>query len=199
MRGGPRSFPQGFPCPVVLRILLGGASLPPTGLSPSPAGLPRPVPPRPLHLPAVLTPGCPHPGLGSSPFARRYSGNRFFFLFLRLLRCFSSPGSPRTAIRGPAPYSRCGGWGFPSRVSPFRYLRIFAYLQLPAAFRSLSRLSSAPSAKASAPCPFLLNRQLSCCPLFPPSVAVLRFFCVSRHFFLFWYVSIPCTPSGVHL
>ena len=35
------------------------------------------------------------------------------------------------------------------RVSPFRYLRINAYLQLPAAFRSLSRLSSALSAKAS--------------------------------------------------
>ena len=32
-------------------------------------------------------------GLGSSAFARRYSRNRFFFLFLWLLRCFSSPGS----------------------------------------------------------------------------------------------------------
>ena len=34
-------------------------------------------------------------------------------------------------------------------VSPFRYLRIYGYLLLPAAFRSLSRLSSALSAKAS--------------------------------------------------
>ena len=33
-------------------------------------------------------------GLASFPFARRYSGNRFFFLFLRLLRCFSSAGVP---------------------------------------------------------------------------------------------------------
>ena len=33
-------------------------------------------------------------------------------------------------------------------VSPFGYLRIEAYLQLPAAFRSLSRPSSAPDAKA---------------------------------------------------
>ena len=31
-------------------------------------------------------------GLGFSPFARRYLGNRGFFLFLRVLRCFSSPG-----------------------------------------------------------------------------------------------------------
>ena len=34
-------------------------------------------------------------GLGSSDFARHYSRNRFYFLFLRVLRCFSSPGSPR--------------------------------------------------------------------------------------------------------
>ena len=36
------------------------------------------------------------------------------------------------------------------RVSPFRHPRIAGYLLLPAAFRSLSRLSSALSAKASA-------------------------------------------------
>ena len=30
-------------------------------------------------------------GLGSFPFARRYLGNRCFFLFLPVLRCFSSP------------------------------------------------------------------------------------------------------------
>ena len=33
-------------------------------------------------------------GLGSFPFARRYLGNRCFFLLLRVLRCFSSPGFP---------------------------------------------------------------------------------------------------------
>ena len=33
-------------------------------------------------------------GLGSSDFARHYFRNRFYFLFLRVLRCFSSPGSP---------------------------------------------------------------------------------------------------------
>ena len=40
-------------------------------------------------------------------------------------------------------------WSLSSRVSPFRYLRIYGYLLLPEAFRSLSRLSSALSAKAS--------------------------------------------------
>ena len=42
-----------------------------------------------------------------------------------------------------------GDWSLSSRVSPFRHLRIDGYLLLPAAFRSLSRLSSALSAKAS--------------------------------------------------
>ena len=40
------------------------------------------------------------------------------------------------------------------RISPFRNPRLIAYLQLPAAYRSLSRLSSALSAKAFALRPF---------------------------------------------
>ena len=35
-------------------------------------------------------------GLASSTFARRYSQNHYCFLFLRVLRCFTSPRSPRT-------------------------------------------------------------------------------------------------------
>ena len=53
------------------------------------------------HLMWSVTPGCTHPGLGSSNFARRYFRNRCFFLFLRLLRCFSSPGSRRMAMYSP--------------------------------------------------------------------------------------------------
>ena len=50
----------------------------------------------------------------------------------------------------------------PRWVSSFRNLRINAYLQLPEAFRSLSRLSSAPSAKAFAlrPCSLDLSNVL---------------------------------------
>ena len=36
----------------------------------------------------------PYLKLGSTPFARRYLGYRGFFLFLGVLRCFSSPGIP---------------------------------------------------------------------------------------------------------
>ena len=71
-----------------------------TGLSPSPAGLPSAIPLSFSVALAVRTPPCTHSGLGSSGSARRYSRNRCFFLFLRLLRCFSSPGSPPHPIHG---------------------------------------------------------------------------------------------------
>ena len=124
-----------------------------TGLSPSLAGLPRTVLLGLVVDSAVRTPECTHSGLGSFPFARRYSQNRYiFFLFLRLLRCFSSPGSLRIPMD-----SVYGDGGLLRRVSPFRHLRVTGYLLLTAAFRSLSRLSSALSAKASALCSLQLN------------------------------------------
>ena len=44
---------------------------------------------------SVLNPGCiATSGLPSFLFARRYSENLFWFLFLALLRCFSSGGFP---------------------------------------------------------------------------------------------------------
>ena len=57
------------------------------------AGLPRPFSYQSQINYAVLTPQNKFRGLGSFPFARRYLGHRCFFLFLRVLRCFSSPGS----------------------------------------------------------------------------------------------------------
>ena len=54
---------------------------------------------RPNVTCAVLYPGCiTTPGLASSAFARHYSRNLGWFLFLSLLRCFSSGGSPRMTI-----------------------------------------------------------------------------------------------------
>ena len=115
-----------------------------TGLSPSLAGLPRTVLLSSKVINAVRTPECTYSGLGSFHFARRYFGNHGCFLFLRLLRCFSSPGSLRMPMN-----SVYGDGGFLRRVSPFRNLRVIGYLLLAAAYRSLSRLSSALSAKAS--------------------------------------------------
>ena len=91
--GGPPEFPQGSTCLAVLWILplliafmyeaftLSGRSFQDRSINES------------AHLcspnPVCITTYS----LGSSHFARRYFGNRCFFLFLRLLRCFSSAGS----------------------------------------------------------------------------------------------------------
>ncbi len=84
--------------------------------------------------------------LGSSVFARHYSRNNYCSLFLRLLRCFSSPGFlPSRDYTS----SMC-------RVPPFGHLWINARLQLPIAFRSLPRPSSSLRAKASTIRPYLL-------------------------------------------
>ena len=55
-------------------------------------------------------------GLGSCAFARHYLRNHCYFLFLRVLRCFSSPRSPPRNARmtGSLPP------GFPIRTSPGR-------------------------------------------------------------------------------
>ena len=116
-----------------------------TGLSPSTAGFPKTI-----RLSLSNANCSPQPrrtrsfGLASFPFARRYLGNHCCFLFLRLLRCFSSPGSLYMAM-----YSPYSDRSFSCRVSPFRNLRVNGYLLLTVAYRSLSRLSSALSAKAS--------------------------------------------------
>ena len=85
-------------------------------------------------------------GLGCSAFARHYLRNHFCFLLLWVLRCFSSPRSP----------SLRNDWPSTSRVAPFGNLGIKGYLHLPQAYRSLSRPSSPPRAKASTVCPCLL-------------------------------------------
>ena len=144
LRGGPRSFQQGFSCLVVLWIPLCHFLFRIRGFHPISLVFPVPFCYNQWINYAVRTPQCTHRGLGSFHFARRYFGNRFFFLFLRLLRCFSSPGSLPYVM-----YWRMDTWGLLMWVSPFRYLRINGYLLLPVAFRSLSRLSSALSAKAS--------------------------------------------------
>ena len=138
------------------RCTLDPAALTPvscTGLSPSMAGCPKTIL-LPLSVTsAVRTPACTHAGLGSAGFARRYFRHRCFFLFLSLLRCFSSGGSPSYVMDW-----RMSTWSLSMWVSPFRNLRIKGYLLLPEAYRSLSRLSSALSARASTPRSLKLNQ-----------------------------------------
>ena len=67
-----------------------------TGLSPCAARLSRRFPSlRSCRMAVLQPPGRRNaPGLGWSPFARHYLGNHYCFLFLGVLRCFSSPRSP---------------------------------------------------------------------------------------------------------
>ena len=109
------------------------------GLSPAAARLSRRF--RSARACALCGPTTPlgrcHPsGLGSSPVARHYWGNHCCFLFLRVLRCFSSPRWPRRIRGGPAPAGR--------GVVPFGHLRVNGRLRLTADFRSFPRPSSPP-------------------------------------------------------
>ena len=121
MGGGPPSFPQGFTCPVVLRYCQTPLSLSPTGLSPPAVDLSRPLRlDSQVALSATLQPPPPlkTTGLGSSPFARRYLGNRVFFLFLRVLRCFSSPRSLSLPYVFRQEYRSITTGGFPHSDTP---------------------------------------------------------------------------------
>ena len=82
------------------------------------------------------TPARTRAGLGSSRSARRYSGNHFCFLLLRLLRCFSSPGAPhahygfmcgyvRSALRGFPHSDTCGSTGICPSPQLFAACRVF--------------------------------------------------------------------------
>ena len=84
---------------------------------------------------AVLNPaGISTRGLGSSDFARHYFRNRFYFLFLRVLRCFSSPGSP--------PISMCSIWDNATLLALSSLIRISADLKMFAPPRSFSQLTA---------------------------------------------------------
>ena len=79
----------------------------------------RQPPPNRPHNPAAATlAGLHDHGLGSSPFARRYLGNHNCFLFLGILRCFTSPRSPRTPMDSVHDIQALPWMGCPIRTSP---------------------------------------------------------------------------------
>jgi hypothetical protein len=101
------------------------------------------------------TPSCKQDGLGCSPFARHYWGNHYCVLFLRVLRCFTSPGFAFRPYCIQAGISRYEA----GRVAPFGNLRIKACLPLPEAYRSLPRPSSPTDAKAFTMRPLQLDQK----------------------------------------
>ena len=142
--------------------------LSPTGLSPSMVGLSRTVrlavslcnSPTlaalgsnqiPQHRPHNACRPYMQLGLGCFPFARRYSGNRGFFLFLGVLRCFSSPRSLISAYVFIDSVTRLYPAGFPhSEISGSKL--VCSSPKLIAAYHVLHRLPTPrhpPSALSS--------------------------------------------------
>jgi hypothetical protein len=93
--------------------------------------------------------------LGSSPFARHYSGSRGFFPFLWVLRCFSSPACLHAGYVFTYGYARITTREFPHSEIPGSKTG----QRLPQAYRSRPRPSSALSAKASTVCPCSLDQK----------------------------------------
>ena len=92
-----------------------------TGLSPSMAWFSNLL--SYLIMDHVMTVLQPHTsrrvyGLGWFPFARRYLGNHYCFLFLGLLRCFSSPRSPQQPMYSAEDVGALPPTGFPIQKSP---------------------------------------------------------------------------------
>ena len=107
-----------------------------------------------------LPPACAHRFVRRPPFARRYSGD--------LAIDFSSSGYLDVSVPPvvlPRPMSSAGGcMACAMRVRPFGDPRVKGYVPLAAAYRSLSRPSSAPCAKASAVRPCHLGPRLRGAP-----------------------------------
>ena len=122
------------------------------GLSPALAGLSRPFHSRFKYYHVVLQPlRCvATPQVWALPRSLATTGGIIvYFLFLRVLRCFSSPRLPHYLCNDSSP---SGCW-----VVPFGNLGIKGHLHLPQAYRSLSRPSSPPRAKASTRRPNFLS------------------------------------------
>ena len=129
-------------------------------------------------------------GLGSFPFARRYLGNRFFFLFLRLLRCFSSPGSLPYTIMALLPLFMHGYMESFHVGSPIQISAAHGIFAPPRGFSQLITSFFGSQCQGIRPAPFLLNLSclpysvtgqfsglclfLSCCSLFKCSPALMH-------------------------
>ena len=93
--------------------------------------------------------------MGSSLFARHYSGSRGFFPFLWVLRCFSSPACLLVPYVFRHGYARITTREFPHSEIPGSKVG----QHLPEAYRSRPRPSSALGAKASTVCSYSLDRK----------------------------------------
>src|SRR2546426_9481305 len=73
---------------------------------------------RPCGPTGPTTPPCMHDGLGCSAFARRYWRNHCCFLFLEVLRWFTSLRCPPQPMNSAEDPPGLAGGGYPIRESP---------------------------------------------------------------------------------
>ena len=123
MRNGLRGFKQGFTCPALLRYPLRvwiAFAYAPVTLYGSPFQRIQLTTRLVTLLLRTLQPRTHRnvTGLGYSEFARHYYRNRGFFLFLQVLRWFTSLSSLVPAYVFSGPYDGFAAVGFPIRKSP---------------------------------------------------------------------------------
>src|SRR6185295_14361648 len=94
---------------------------------------------RPCGQTGPTTPACKHTGLGCSAFARRYWRNHCCFLFLWVLRWFTSPRCLRSAYVFSGGYLGINQGGFPHSEIPGSKV-VCTSPGLIAAYRVLHRL-----------------------------------------------------------
>ena len=136
---GPGGFAQDSTCPALLRIPLCPIVLRIRGSHPLWRHFPEASPHTQGTMSRSYNPGdaSPQRRFGLFPVRSPLLGESLtYFLFLGVLRCFSSPGSPHR-LCGDTRVLR--GW-----VVPFGNPRVKGHLHLTAAYRSLSRPSSPP-------------------------------------------------------
>ena len=152
LRDGPRRFRQNYTCSVVLRILLRVYYISFTGLSPSIVPLSIGFNYKIDFLLPYRSPTTPSPKtwFGLFPFRSPLLRESIFLSFPPVTKMFQFTGLLSLSLfihdKIIVHYYY---W-----IPPFGNLRIFAYVQLPEAYRCSSRPSSASSAKASAMRPY---------------------------------------------
>ena len=152
MPDGPGGFAQDYSCPALLRMPLSLVSLRLRDCHPLRSNFPERSPHDSSATAWSYNPpyASPHMRFGLFPGRSPLLGESLnYFLFLKVLRCFSSLGLPLYFSKDNYP---SGSW-----VVPFGNPRIKGYLLLPRAYRSLSRPSSPPRAKASTRRPNFLS------------------------------------------
>ena len=188
MDGGPPGFPRGFPCPAVLWIQSRGLLFRIRGSHPLWRAFPDPSP---RYLPLN---DCPQPRRINPPV---WPLPRSLATTCGISVDVSSSPYLDVSVQA-VPFLRlfCStqdDWILSSRVAPFGYPRINGYLLLPEAFRSLSRPSSAPDAKAFPLRSFQLD-------LSPFSQRLVREFLVLfENYAGFTKIEIVCHPASFRM